>query len=236
MLDKSLIKNKFSKSINSYDDNAFVQKSMAKYLVSKLKNTKYENVLEIGSYTGILTKLVVSSIKFESYTALDLIDSFSYIRDLSSKIHFVRCDFDEYYSENKFDLIVSNASLQWTQDFKKMSDKIKSMLKENGSYVISVFGCQNLFEIKEAFGIGLNYPQIDSLISIFCGAEITSCIQKVKFKNSLDVLKHLKYTGVNSVSSKRFSYLEIKRGLEIIEKKFNNTLTYNPIYIINSHP
>ena len=74
MLNKSLIKNKFSKSLSSYDKNAVVQKLMAEFLISKLKNKKFNKILEIGSYTGILTKLALQNLSFEKYVALDIVD------------------------------------------------------------------------------------------------------------------------------------------------------------------
>lgn len=235
MLNKYLIKNKFSKSLSSYDKNAVVQKLMAEFLISKIKNKKFNKILEIGSYTGILTKLVLQNISFEKYVALDIVDSFSYIDGLSSKISFVQSDIEDFITGEKFDLIISNASLQWVDDFDKLCAKIYSLLNHNGSFALSLFGSENLKEIKEVFGVGLKYYSIEQLEQIFKDCEITSAIHKIKFNSSLDVLKHLKYTGVNSVTDKKFSYKEIKSGLNLIENKFKNTLTYNPIYITNLH-
>ena len=236
MLNKSLIKNKFSKSLYSYDKNAIVQRLMAEFLINKIKNNKFNKILEIGSYTGILTKIAIRNFSFERYVALDIVDSSSCIRGLSSKIDFVQSDIEDFITDEKFDLIISSASLQWVNHFEKLCKKIYHLLSYNGSFALSLFGVENLKEIKEVFDVGLKYYSVEQLRQIFKDCEITSAIHKIKFNSSLDVLKHLKYTGVNSVTDKKFSYKEIKSGLNLIESKFDNTLTYNPIYITNLHP
>ena len=88
MLDKNFIAKKFENSINFYDDNAIIQELMAKKLISLIEKKKFQNILEIGSYTGILTKLIVEQFDFNSYQAVDIINSFDYIKNLSSKISF----------------------------------------------------------------------------------------------------------------------------------------------------
>ena len=95
MLDKKLIETNFKKSINTYNDNASVQKQMADELISKIDNSKkYKKILEIGSYTGILTSRIVKNIDFDDYLAVDIVDSFDFIKDLSSKIRFKKCNIE----------------------------------------------------------------------------------------------------------------------------------------------
>ena len=76
MLDKELIKTKFQKSIAHYSENAYVQKNMADILCSKIPLKKYSSILEIGSYSGVLTRNIIQNFDFDSYLALDIVDSF----------------------------------------------------------------------------------------------------------------------------------------------------------------
>ena len=59
MLDKEFIQEKFKNSINCYDENAVIQKLMANKLCSLIPQKKYKNILEIGSYSGLLTKKII---------------------------------------------------------------------------------------------------------------------------------------------------------------------------------
>ena len=88
MLDKNFIAKKFENSINFYDDNAIIQELMAKKLISLIEKKKFKNILEIGSYSGLLTKKAVEKFDFDNYLALDIVDSFDKIKNLSPKITF----------------------------------------------------------------------------------------------------------------------------------------------------
>ena len=57
---------------------------------------------------------------------------------------------------------------------------------------------------------------------------------ELKFDNSLDILKHLKATGVNAIKKNNFSIKELKEKLKLYELKYQNKLTYNPLYVIFS--
>ncbi len=233
MLDKKLIKKNFQKSLNTYNENAFVQKTMAQKLVSMLKKKSYKKILEIGSYTGILTLEIVQNVKFEEYYAIDIVDSFNFIKNLSNKISFKQANIEDFSTEEKFDLIVANASLQWTDDFYNTVLKLKSMLAVDGQILFSTFGKQNLIEIKEAFSVGLKYYSIEELKNMFPFFTFASKIEKVKFNSSIDILKHLKNTGVNSLQSSVLNFKTLKQGLKTLDEEFDSTITYNPIYITN---
>lgn len=234
MLDKNFIQKKFQNSIDFYDDNAIIQELMAKKLVSLIENKNFKNILEIGSYSGILTKKIVQTFNFKSYLALDIVDSFEKIKNLSDKIFFKQIDVEEFETNEKFDLIIANASLQWCNDFNKTIKKLKSYLTQNGIMAITTFADDNFFEIRESFNTSLKYKTIGELENLFSKkAKIIQEIHTLQFKNSHELLKHLKLTGVNAVSKNILNVNEIKGGLKILEEKFQNKLTYKPIYIID---
>jgi len=239
MLDKNLVKSKFFKSLATYDNNALVQAKMAEKLVSLIKKKDFENIIEIGSYTGLLTKNIIRNFNFSSYLALDIIDSFDCIKNLSPKIRFLKKDIEDFIPKEKFDLIISNASLQWCNDFEKTVSKLKSMSKTNSLIAFSIFDKDNLFEIKDVFKIGLDYKSKEELKEIFLDSgfrnfKIFSEHQVLKFASPKEVLKHLKLTGVNSLSQKKMSYREIKEKLDLLDKKYGNKITYSILYIILS--
>lgn len=234
MLNKQLIEKKFQNSIDFYDENAVIQKIMANKLISLIEKRKFENIFEIGSYSGILTKKIVEKFDFEAYLALDIVDSYEKIKNLNSKIKFKKCDIEKFETKQKFDLIIANASLQWCNDFEGVVQKLKSFLKEDGILALTIFLTDNFFEIRDTFEISLKYKKIDELEKIFSkNAKIIQEIYTLQFKNPKEILKHLKLTGVNAVSEKQFGYKKIKDGLKKLEEIHQNKLTYKPIYVID---
>lgn len=232
MLDKELIKNKFQKSIATYSKNAVVQQKIAQKLSGYI-NGNFDNILEIGSYSGLLTKEIIKNTSFKSYLAVDIVNSFDYIKDLSPKIKFKLCDIEEEDLHEKFDLIISSSSLQWCSDFNSVIKKLKSYLMPNGQLIIAIFGEKNLYQIKEVFGVSLNYPNIANIKKMFSSsALIFEEVHTISFSTSYELLKHLKYTGVNSFRN-NFTYSQIKEKMKILENNFQNKLTYNPLYIID---
>jgi len=234
MLDKNLIEKKFKNSIEFYDDNAIIQEKMAKKLVSLINRTNFNNILEIGSYSGILTKKIIKKFDFENYLALDIVDSFEKIKSLSPKIKFQKEDVESFKTKEKFNLIIANASLQWCNDFSVTIEKLKSYLAQDGILALTTFASDNFFEIRESFNISLDYKTIEEIEKIFKNSKIEQEIHTLQFKSPNELLKHLKLTGVNAISKNTLNYKEIKKSMEILDKKFQNKLTYKPVYIIFS--
>ena len=239
MLDKKLIKNKFKRSIETYDKNAFIQNLMAQKLIELIKDKKFKNILEIGSYTGILTKKLIDiNPNFTSYTAIDIIkESKNYIKKIDNNIIFLNKDVEDFYTGQKFDLIIANASMQWCLDLSNTIKKLQSFLENEGIMAISLFSKNNFFEIKDIFNIGLNYPSPNEIKKIF-DKEILIFDEnyKLNFDNTFDILKHLKLTGVNALKKESFSIKELKEKMKNYQLKYKNKLTYNPMYVIYQRP
>ena len=233
MLDKNLIEEKFKNSINFYDDNAIIQEKMATKLISLIHKTNFKNILEIGSYSGILTKKIIGKFDFENYLALDIVDSFEKIKYLNPKIKLQKIDIERFETQEKFDLIIANASLQWCNEFSKTIEKLKSFLTSDGILALTTFANDNFFEIRDSFNVTLDYKTIEEIEAIFNNSKIEQEIHTLQFKSPNELLKHLKLTGVNAITKNVLNYKEIKNSMEILDKKFQNKLTYKPIYIIS---
>lgn len=234
MYDKELIKKNFKKSLLTYDDNAIVQKKMAKKLLSELPCDNFDDILEIGSYSGILTKEIIRAIDYRTYLAIDIIDCYDSIKNLDSRIDFKNVDIENFEIEKKFDLIIANASLQWCSNLEKTILELKLHLKKNGILAISIFGENNFYEIRNTFDVGLNYPSENDIKKIFSKkAKIIKEKEILEFKNPKEILKHIKYTGVNSISKTNLKISEIKEKMQILDKIYKNKLTYEPLYIID---
>lgn len=239
-INPKLIKNQFEKSFDTYSKNAVVQQIMAQKLVEKLSTirTEFKNILELGSGTGLLTKELIKEIKFEKYSANDLVEkSKKYINDIIPDVIFYSGNALKIKPPKNFNLIISNAMFQWFKNLEKASEHYKNYLEKDGLLAFTTFSKDNFKEIKELCGLSLEYNSLD---------EITEVLEKdyeilykeefkhiLKFNNPLELLAHMKNTGVNSLTSRHWTFKEVKEFCDKYKKEYPEiTLTYSPIVII----
>ena len=237
-MNKELIHQRFAKNLKSYDENARIQKRMAERLMDFAKKKEYDNILEIGCGTGFLTRLINKNLTFKTYTAVDIVENCeSFIKNINPNIQFFGEDIEVFLDKNiqNYDLIVSNATLQWIENFEPLVKKLETLLNPNGELIFSTFGKENFREIYHAIGASLNYYSQKDLIQMFTNFNISTDeeIHIMSFATPKDVLKHLQATGVNAIENVSWT----KKDLIKFENAYSNlcskrpTLTYNPIYV-----
>lgn len=240
-IDNKHIKKQFEKSMENYDKNATVQDMMASKMVIELTkiSANFENILELGSGTGLLTKKITKNIKFKNYFANDLVEkSKNYIQKIIPNVMFLCGSALKIKPSKKMDLIISNAMFQWFENLDKSIDIIKLSLKRDGLLAFSTFSPENFKEITELTGLTLKYKSKEEIQEILQikGFEILYCenfYEEINFKTPLELLAHMKNTGVNSLSEKTWTVKKVKDFCDKYSKKYPKTkLTYSPIIII----
>lgn len=232
------LKNKFRKSMDKYDENAFVQRITAEKLVSSLSQKKFDKILEIGCGTGILTKQIEQNLVFQKYFANDIVEkSKNYIDGIISKNTFVCGNAQKIKLPYKVDLIISNAVFQWFENLDKVLEYYSSLLKIDGIIAFSTFSPENFLEIREVTGLTLNYKNIDELKEIveknFEIIHIEKFNYKMNFSTPLQILAHMKNTGVNSLTEKHWGIKNVKEFCDKYREKFPElSLTYAPIIVV----
>lgn len=140
---KEFIKKKFSKYAETYDKYAAIQKIIAQKLVKLIPEKPFKEILDVGCGTGNFTKLLRDKYKNSYITAIDI--SPKMIEVAKSKlgqknIEYVVADAEEIEPDKKYDLIASNATMQWFANLDKTLSKYKKMLKDDGAIVFTIFG------------------------------------------------------------------------------------------------
>ena len=240
MIDKSLVKKRFKKSLKTYDENAIVQKKMAKELISLLPKKKYNKIFEIGCATGILTKEIAKKLIFSELYLNDIVEeSKKYVQEIYKECNFIAGDIENIDLNKKYNLIISNACLQWCSNIEDTLSKLINALDDGGILAISIFGEDNLKEIKSIFNIGNEISSISSMENFLNTQKIIAKKEdkiKIDFETPMEVLKHLKYTGTNAIKEIKLTKTKLKDFEQRYKENYtqNNKvyLTYNPIYII----
>ena len=232
MIDKKLVEQRFKKSLKTYKDNAFIQKYTAEKLISLLPRFNYGSILEIGCGAGILTEQIKEKLVFSKFSCIDLVQQAKeHIDKIIPDNIFKAGDIEKIELKEKYDLIISNAALQWCENFEKTIEKLFLSLNKSGVLAVSAFGNNNLKELKTV----LNLP--DAMKTNIQGIEE----EKVFYFNSaVDILKHLKYTGANAVSGYKFTKSSLKSFEEQYRSLYSREskvyLTYNPLYLVKTSP
>ena len=243
-INKALVAQRFAKAGQSYVEHAVVQKQISAQLFEYLKTycpQSLPSVLEIGCGSGNLTHL------FESYFQVEQL----FLNDLYADVeqHFINFkavnwligDIEQLTLPKSLDAAVSSSVLQWIVDLPCLFERLHFALKPNAYFCFSTFGPENLTEIKQLTGQGLNYVGLESLKRQLeqQGFEILWIQQdhkQVYFDHPKSVLQHLKATGVTATAqSHRWTkqslqqfYLDYQQFYD--EQGFR--LTYHPIYVI----
>lgn len=250
MIDINIVKERFSQSRNTYKQEAKVQREIADRLaeeISKIGESSHDRILEIGCGTGFLTDNILSFIKPSHYFINDLSDLMQSDIDSIARKHrfqdytFIPGDAEELSFAGNLDMVISASTFQWFNDLKRFLNKISGLLNEGGYIVFSTFGKHNFNEIRTTLGIGLDYMPVGEIVDKLTGnysvIESFEWERKQYFTSPIEVLKHIKLTGVNSVVNSFIGKSKLKLFCEEYINKFsdssgNVSLTYNPIIVI----
>lgn len=232
----------FSRSASFYNQNAVIQKKMAEHLCLLL--THYGNsfsvISELGSGTGLLTMELKKVLTWDTIHLFDLQEI--HCSWPEACIH--QCDLNEVAHFPDSDLIVSGATLQWISDIPALFEKIHAALHlRQGLFCFSTFALNHFQEIRSVTGLTLNYHSGEEMLHLLQKSGFTPLYMEQSlhtqwFQSPMDILKHMKKTGVN-----RVTVHELKNPRARIQKfcqdyeRFHSPLkgyplTWRPLYCI----
>jgi len=110
-------------------------------LMNLISPDNLKKAIDIGCGTGEQTHIL--SEKFENAEFLGIDSSTEMLSESNlfenNRLSFKQKTVEELYdSEEKWDLIFSNAALQWSDDHKKLFTKLLSLLSENGQFAVQM--------------------------------------------------------------------------------------------------
>lgn len=248
-VDKSLIKQRFAKSVNIYNSNAVVQAQIAvklgQLIYDKL-GTSFGRVVELGAGTGLLTHELLSLLNIEKLYCNDMVEE--YLPKLQavtsrsfSQFKFIVGDLEQTdLFPHEIELLTSASTLQWILDLDTLFAGFTRRMKQGGVVAFSTFGDKNLLEIRDIMQSGLFYNSFESLKQIVQKHfDIIYEEQETRimyFNDPVDVLRHLKNTGVNAIFKSSWTKKDIEHFSEIYKQKYATEngfqLTYHPMYIL----
>lgn len=202
----------FSKYAYTYDRYADIQRRTASELLQLVKKRGVDKILEIGSGTGNYTLLLKKRFKNATLKAIDISDKMVEVacgKIKDGSVDFIVKDAEALNLGEKFDLITSNACLQWFEELESALDRYKVLLKEKGFILFSIFGPATFWELNASLKQLFNDISIDAgnflseeklknaLQRNFRKVEIREAHYEELFPCLKDLLSKIKHTGTN---------------------------------------
>ena len=233
MLDKEKISRNFSRSASSYDQHALLQKELADKLFDSIGGFKPARVLDIGCGTGYLADKM--SQKFPSAKVVGIDIAPGMIEVAKSKYQranllFALGDGESLpFDQQSFDLIISNASLQW-MSLEKVLGEVNRVIRQQGNFSFTTFGPGTLIELKACDFQVNDFTSIaeikKGLGKIFSEIKIDAYMKKVEFASVKELILHLKEIGAHS-SEKVPKKFDVFRAMKEHHRRFSKDGTIN---------
>lgn len=252
-VDKDILRKRFAKAVITYDRQAAVQKDIARRMCEMLKlsasGDTFSKVFEAGCGTGIFTEMIDSIFHPDMLYINDICPEMGDEAGKKAKNAVFICgDAETIDFPEGLTLITSCSAIQWFTDFDAFLSKCNEALADGGMLAFSTFGEDNLKEIKQFTGAGLNYMRLNDLEESLHdnGFNISVSKQektKIWFPSPVEVLRHLKETGVTATGRNKGKNTWTKGTLETFADEYRKTygqkdgsvpVTYHPIYIIST--
>ena len=204
----------FSKNSNHYNSYNFIQKKVVKKLLEAV-NFKPNTILDLGCGDGLVYKNL--GFKVDKFVGVDLSTSMLDLHPKSSEV-FLECkDFDSVDDFDKYDLVISSSSLQWSKDIYTLVQNIE---KNSQKFALAIFTDGTFKTLREWFGLKSFLPNKDKLKKSF--SKNVSCetiSYKLEFENTTQTLKYIKKSGVSG-GRKELGIKEVKNFLQNYDKNF----------------
>lgn len=261
-IDKALVARRFANARNTYGREARVQQQVAEKMLHLIMEyacppaaspsicgnaSPFRHIAEFGCGTGYYSRLLLHTLQPETLLLNDLCTEMEEcIKDIchpdnKGHVSFLPCDAETLDFPQGTDLITSCSTLQWFADTKHFFARCHRFLSDDGILAFSTFGKKNMQEIHTLTGRGLEYlslEQLKALLSphfqlLYTAEEIVS----LPFSTPLEVLRHLKQTGVTGTEKRVWTRGRLQSFCNEYIRLCDNadhsvSLTYHPIYII----
>ncbi|WP_170461486.1 methyltransferase domain-containing protein [Ruegeria arenilitoris] len=243
------IRRSFSRSFGSYHCAAGPQARIARALGQRLVDLgaprQFGTLFEIGCGTGHLTEALHQQFSFTRSTLNDLMAE---ARDTARRwgADFLQGDIRNVTWPARPDLIASASTVQWLDDPAAVVRRAMHEVAPEGWVAISGFGPDQYAELS-ALGSAARAPGLCAPDDLAAGIgpeveilDLWQDRQPLWFDTPLDVLRHLRETGVNGRAAQVWTRADLTDFSTRYRAAFSGPegvrLTYHPVWIIARKP
>lgn len=244
---------RFSRATDTYDEAAQAQQQiclhaarlLSPHLVSyREKNRIFQSALEIGCGTGGFTKYLQRLLPDARWTINDLCEANARLAAQRYATHPVSIqagDAENVDWQGRYQLIASASVVQWFREPRLWLERMASLQEPGDLLFFTSFLQGTLSEIYELTGKGLSFPPESDWLawsaSSYRPLHVSSETIYLYFNSPVDVLRHLKHTGVTATGGEFWTRNRLASFVEKYQEKFQRTdgkvvLTFIPVYFL----
>ncbi len=246
----SHIAKRFARAYAGYRQQAVVQAMMAERLVDELVNMgghHFDQVLEIGCGSGLLSDCFAKRCTAKRLILNDLYDDIMHNpKHLdTADYHYLIGDISTVKLPDGLDLVLSGASLQWIYPLDQLMARLYQACRSGAVLAFSSFGVDNLCEIRQLTGRGLEYYTVQALRECITAHgwqiyQLHAWHEVLYFDSPMASLRHLKATGVTG-SDREYRWTrtrldEFCQAYQSLATDHGVPLTYHPLIILAKKP
>jgi malonyl-CoA O-methyltransferase len=179
-----MIEKRFSAAAETYDRHARPQLALAQSVVSVLPEIYPEQILELGSGTGQLTRLLAERFPEVPIDAVDVAEKMVEHSRAKFKrfpqIRWIVGDAQTYWGGDRYALIVSSSALHWVDDLRATCENIFQNLEPGGTFAL---GMMLRGTLKELHGLRMEIaPEKTPLTTLPTYAETSAALEAAGFR------------------------------------------------------
>ncbi len=229
------ISSAFSKGARTYDQNAWVQRSILKKIAAKLPRKNLHGLwIDLGSGTGLLETMLIGRQRKVPILCVDLAqEPLKMLAKQNDRpnIWRVQADIDKLpFKPGIFSLAVLSSVIQWLPDPAESIARAGALLSKEGRLLFSYF-CKGTF--TELFALrtekGLPLPMTLLAGNVIRGLieksglkiiELEMFAQKSYFTSAWEILKNISAIGASAIAGPRLSKRQLMLLCEEYESRY----------------
>ncbi|PCJ10540.1 MAG: biotin synthase [Rhodobacteraceae bacterium] len=251
LLNQNRVRQSFRRGLSSYHQHASVQAEIATRLVQLLRQqgapVRFENVLEFGCGTGHLTQVLMQNLDIHHLTLNDLVPEVApglsaLTAQRAERTEFTFGPIETVPLPLELDLITSASTIQWLNDAPALMARLTARLCPGGWLAISGFGTAQFHQLRSLGSSAAAPSYVDAQdwsALLPRDVELVLVLQRpveMLFESAIDLLRHLRNTGVNAQAEQHWSRGRLKDFEDRYRSQYGQNgrlpLSYDPVWMI----
>lgn len=241
----------FRRGLGTYHQAARAQAQIARDLAGMLAESgapeRFGAVLEFGCGTGHLTEALLQRFSIDDLTLNDLVAEAAELAGATAgkqgvSPSFVAGPVETLRLTQKYDLIASASTVQWLPDLPEVLERLCASLRQGGWLALSGFGTAQFRELSALGSLAAapNYINACDWPAVLPASMQLAAIRQeaivIEFPSVLDVLRHLRATGVNGRARDHWSKEQLRKFENAYRERFQRDgmlpLTYDSVTLV----
>lgn len=226
------IATRFSKAAEHYDRLASLQREVGNRLFQRLELIRInpQVILDLGSGTGHFTRRLAKRYKKAQVIAVDIAQGmlqqvrkkgWPWARPVAVQAHMAQLPLPSH----SVDLIFSNFSIHWHDDYAQLFQELHRVLKPEGLLMFTTVGPDTLKELRQAWQTVDDYTHVNQFTDMhdigdaLLHTHFSDPVMEMEYfcltyKNAVDLMRELKALGASHIHAARNPHLMGKNRLQ----------------------